>query len=43
MLNNDLKKSNNNELIKYFDEYQAFCLDLSSDKVLMGDLNFNYK
>jgi len=42
-LNNDLKRSNNNELIKYFDEYQAFCLDLSSDKVLKGDLNFNYK
>ena len=42
-MNNDLNNSNINELIKYFDEYQAFCLDLSSDKVLKGDLNFNYK
>jgi len=31
------------ELAKYFDKYQAFCLDLSLDSVLKGDLNFNYK
>ena len=42
-MNNKLKSSNIMGLIKYFDEYQAFCLDLSSDKVLKGDLNFNYK
>ena len=31
------------ELVDYFDKYQAFCIDLSSDSVLKGDLNFNYK
>ena len=36
----DIKKY---ELVKYFDKYQAFCLDLSLDSVLKGDLNFNYK
>ena len=30
-------------LVEYFDKYQAFCFDLSSDSVLKGDLNFNYK
>ena len=33
----------NNNLVEYFDQYQAFCLDLSSDNVLKGELNFNYK
>ena len=33
----------NNDLVKYFDQYEAFCLDLSLDSVLKGDLNFNYK
>ena len=42
-MNNKLKNSDIMELIKYFDEYQVFCLDLSSDKVLKGDLNFKYK
>ena len=42
-MNNKHKSSNIMGLIKYFNEYQAFCLDLSSDKVLKGDLNFNYK
>ena len=42
-MSNKLKNSNIMELIKYFDEYQTFCLDLSSDKVLKGDLNFKYK
>jgi len=37
------KIANNMPLIKYFDKYQAFCFDLSSDSVLKGDLNFNYK
>jgi len=31
------------DLISYFDQYNTFCLDLSSDSVLKGDLNFNYK
>jgi len=30
-------------LTEYFDKYQAFCFDLSSDSVLKGNLNFNYK
>mgnify|MGYP001156986383 CR=1 FL=1 len=37
---NDIK---NNDLVNYFDQYEAFCLDLSLDNVLKGDLNFNYK
>jgi len=37
------KKANNAPLIEYFDKYQAFCLDLSPDSVLKGDLNFKYK
>ena len=40
--NKDQKTANNMLLIKYFDKYQAFCFDLSSDSVLKGDLNFNY-
>ena len=42
-VNNDKKVNNNAILIEYFDKYYAFCLDLSSDKVLKGDLNFTYK
>ena len=41
--NNMKKKADNVPLIKYFDRYQAFCLDLSLDSVLKGDLNFRYK
>ena len=37
------KTSNYNDLVDYFDKYQAFCFELSSDSVLRGDLNFNYK
>ena len=41
---NTVKISTNNiVLVEYFNEYQAFCFDLSSDSVLRGDLNFNYK
>ena len=43
-------KSNNNEnidniskLVDYFDKYEAFCFDLSSDSVLKGEINFKYK
>ena len=41
--NDNQKVAHNVALIKYFDAYQAFCLDLSSDSVLKGVLNFNYK
>ena len=37
------KNMNNLALIDYFDKYQAFCLDLSLDNVLKGNLNFSYK
>ena len=37
------KEAHNMALTKYFNAYQAFCLDLSSDSVLKGVLNFNYK
>ena len=40
--NNMNKKANNVSIIKYFDKYQAFCLDLTPDSVLEGDLNFKY-
>ncbi len=36
-------KVDNTMLINYFDRYCFFCLDLSSDKVLKGELNFTYK
>ena len=39
----DRKSANNIGLVDYFDKYQTFCFDLSSDSVLSGDLNFNYK
>ena len=42
-LNNGNKTSENIDLIEYFDKYQSFCLDLSSDNVLKGDLNFTNK
>ena len=37
------KTTDNADLVKYFDQYQAFCFDLISDNVLKGDVNFNYK
>ena len=42
-LNNANKTSENIGLIEYFDKYQSFCLDLSSDNVLKGELNFTNK
>ena len=36
------KKANKVHLIEYFEKYQAFCLDLTLDSVLKGDLNFKY-
>ena len=41
--NKDQKTANNMLLIKYFDKYQAFCFDLSSDSVLQGNLKFNFE
>ena len=41
--NTDKKSTDNIGLVEYFDKYQAFCFDLSSDSVLSGNLNFNYK
>ena len=41
--NIDKNINSNAELVKYFNDYQAFCFDLNSDSVLRGDLNFNYK
>ena len=41
-LNIKQKMANNKPLIEYFTKYQAFCVDLSSDSVLKGELNFNY-
>ena len=40
---NAKEKLNIKGLIDYFNKYEAFCFDLSSDSVLKGDLNFNYK
>ena len=39
----DKKKLNTTGLVDYFDKYRTFCLDLTLDKVLMGELNFSYK
>ena len=36
------KLANYAPLVKYFNKFQAFCFDLSSDSVLKGELNFNY-
>ena len=41
--NNIKKNSDNDDLIEYFNKYYSFCLDLSSDSVLKGDFNFDYK
>ena len=41
---NDTKKNTiNKDIIEYFNKYEAFCFDLSSDSVLSGELKFNYK
>ena len=42
-LNNIINTTNNKGLIEYFDKFEAFCFDLSSDSVLKGELNFKYK
>jgi cytochrome b pre-mRNA-processing protein 3 len=40
---NITKNSNNDDLLGYFNKYHSFCLDLTSDSVLSGGFNFNYK
>ena len=42
-LNIPLNKANNKDIIDYFDKYESFCFDLSSDSVLKGEIIFNYK
>lgn len=42
-LNNAKNAANIKGIIEYFDKYEAFCFDLSSDSVLRSGLNFNYK
>ena len=41
--NNIKNITNNKGIIKYFNEYVAFCFDLGSDSVIKGELKFNYK
>jgi len=41
-LNNTKNIDKNDGFIIYLDKYHAFCLDLSSDNVLKGELNYNY-
>ena len=37
------KKADNTLIIEYFNQYHAFCFDLSFDSVLKGKINFKYK
>ncbi len=41
--NNTINVKYSYKLIDYFDKYSTFCLDLSVDNVLKGELNFIYK
>jgi cytochrome b pre-mRNA-processing protein 3 len=41
--NFDVNRQHSSKLIAYFDKYHIFCLDLSYDRVLKGELKFNYK
>ena len=41
---NNIKNTTNNKgIIEYFNKYEAFCFDLTSDSVLKGELKFSYK
>jgi len=42
-INNDKKTPNNETLINYFDKYCSFCIDLSLNNAIKGDLNFKYE
>ena len=41
--NNIKNNTNIKAIVEYFNKYEAFCFDLSSDSVLKGELKFNYK
>ena len=41
-MNNLKNHEHNDDFIRYIDKYHTFCLDLSSDSVLKGKLNFTY-
>ena len=41
--NNIKNDTNIKAIVEYFNQYEAFCFDLSSDSVLKGELKFNYK
>ena len=40
--NIDVNLRNNVNLIEYFNKFQSFCFDLSSDSVLKGELKFKF-
>tara|TARA_Y100001970_G_scaffold283348_1_gene398242 strand:- start:990 stop:1514 length:525 start_codon:yes stop_codon:yes gene_type:complete len=42
-VNKEQKRTNTRDLTEYFDKYLSFCIDLTPDNVLKGELNFNYK
>ena len=42
-LNNVNNTTINEDIIEYFDKYEAFCFDLNPNSVLKGELKFNYK
>ena len=42
-INKAHKHNKNINIIEYFNQYHSFCLDLSTNSVLKGDLNFSYK
>ena len=42
-INNINNTTNNKGIIEYFNKYEAFCFDLTSDSVLKGELKFSYK
>jgi len=41
--NKDIKAANNAPIDEYFNQYQSFCFDLTSDSVLEGKINFKFK
>ena len=42
-LNNVNNTAITEDIIEYFDKYEAFCFDLNPNSVLKGELMFNYK
>jgi len=40
--NTNINDDVNDDIVEYFNKYQAFCFDLNLDSVLSGDLNFKY-